>query len=165
MRSSPPRTVLALISALLVAWFAVLWRDERVGSAASARILERPEMSDSDWERSLDELRRAELLDPGTKWTVTRATSLLLRDKRAALRLAQSVLAGEPDNLGAWLVVYEATRERDPRRSARALAEIRRLDPPLPGSARRRQPTRIATASPAADTKLTIQPIHQLHGS
>ena len=66
-----------------------------------------------------------------TEWTSVRATALLLRDRREALQLADSVLEAEPDNLEAWMVVYEGTRERNRARSARALAEIRRLNPLL----------------------------------
>lgn len=134
--SNRPRSLLvrvgfATMAVLLIAWFAVLWHGEQIGREAADRIFEQPGMSDADWARSLRQLRRAELLNPGTEWTEQRASALLLRDKRAALRVANSVVRREPEYLDAWVTVYQATRGRDPRRAARAAAEIRRLNPPL----------------------------------
>jgi hypothetical protein len=128
MRSVVARTALASIAVLLIAWFAVLLRGERIASEAQSRIFDDPEMSDADWQRSMDRLREAELLNPGTEWTVTRANLLLLRDKPEALRVAESVLRRERDNLAAWVVVDRATRGRDPRRASLARREIERLN-------------------------------------
>lgn len=128
---SLPRVGLALFAVLVIAWSAVLWHNEVVGYDAAEVIFGNPTMSDAEWERQLDELRAAELLDPSTKWRVSRANALLLRDKPAAARLAGSVVEREPDNLEAWMVVYRATEGRDPKRAAEALAEIRRLNPPV----------------------------------
>jgi hypothetical protein len=126
------RAALALVAVLLFSWFAVLVRDDHIGREAADRLLNRPDMSDADFVHSLDQLRKAELLNPGTEWRVTRAGHLLLRDKRKAVRLAESVLRREPENLSAWVVVLNATRGRDPRRSSRAAAQIRRLNPSVP---------------------------------
>lgn len=123
------RALLALVAILLIAWFVVLFRNERIGSDAADRVFRDPGMSDSEWAHTLDQFRRAELLDPSTGWTVQRAGALLLRDRRAAIRVADSVLHDEPDNFEAWLVVYRATRGRDARRASQAIAEVRRLDP------------------------------------
>jgi hypothetical protein len=128
---SPPRIALALFAALVIAWSAVLWRNEVVGYDAADVIFGNPTMSDSEWAHSLDRLRDAELLDPSTKWRVSRANALLLRDPGAAAQLARSVVEREPDNLEAWSVVYRATRESEPGRAAEALAQIMRLNPPL----------------------------------
>jgi hypothetical protein len=127
--TSLPRIALALFAVLVVAWSAVLWRNETVGYDAADRIFGNPTMTAAEWARSLDQLRDAELLDPSTKWRVSRATALLLRDRPAAARLAESVVEREPDNLEAWLVVLRATRGRDPERAAEALAQAKRLNP------------------------------------
>jgi hypothetical protein len=118
-----------LVALILVAWFAVLVRNEHTGHQASDRIFDQPDMSRSDWARSLDQLRQAKLLDPGWKWTVARASALLLRDTREALRVAGPVVDDEPDNLEAWVVVLRAARGLDARRAAQARAQIRRLNP------------------------------------
>jgi hypothetical protein len=127
-----PRIALAVVAVLLITWSAVLWRDEHVGRQAADRIFSDPVMSDSEWDRFLAQLRDAQLLDPSTKWAVSRATALLLRDEPEAARVAASVVAREPDNLEAWMVVLKATRGRDAARADRARAEIRRLNPPPP---------------------------------
>jgi predicted Zn-dependent protease len=80
----------------------------------------------------MERLRGARLLDPDRYWELTRARYLLLRDRPVrALRTANGLVREEPDNLDAWIIVREAAREVDPRRAARALAEIRRLNPRL----------------------------------
>jgi cytochrome c-type biogenesis protein CcmH/NrfG len=128
-----PRIALALIAVVLVAWAAVLWMDQRTGDAASDRLLANPRMAEADFREVLDDYRRAERLDPGTDWRLTRAGALVLRgEDNEAANLTETVLEREPDNLHAWLVLREATRGRDPRRAAQASAEIRRLDPPVP---------------------------------
>jgi hypothetical protein len=126
---SLPRIALVLVSVLLIGWSAVLWRDDRVGHQAADRIFGDPVMSDSEWARALAQLRDAELLDPSSRWKVSRADALLLRDKAAAARVAGTVVDHEPDNLEAWLVIYRATRDRDRRRAREALAQVKRLNP------------------------------------
>jgi hypothetical protein len=120
----------ALLAIPLIAWFALIFHNDLLAGAASERILEDPGMSAADWNRAMDDLRRAELLDPGSERRMVRAQYLLLRDKREAARVATSVLGREPDNLDAWWVVLRATDRRDPERAARAAEEIRRLNPP-----------------------------------
>ena len=133
MRSTLPRAAIALLAIALVAWSAVLWRDERIGQAASSRIIHNPQLSDSDWAREVERLRDAELLDPSTKWPVARAGALLQRGRRAAAaRVIEDVLEREPANVEAWIVLREATRGRAPERAAQARAELRRLNPPRP---------------------------------
>jgi hypothetical protein len=129
MRALVPRVAVALVAVLLLAWFAVLFRDNHIAQEAAHRLHEDPEMTDAEWSRQLDQLRRADLLNPQSEWRMTRANYLLLRDKRGARQLAESVLRDEPDNLDAWRTVLFATRGRDPRRASEALAEIERLDP------------------------------------
>jgi hypothetical protein len=136
MPSLLPRTAVALVAVLAVAWSAVLLRDERLARGAEDRITGNPEMSDGEFARTMEAFEAAELLNPGTQWTLVRANVLLLRDKPEALRVADSILADEPDNLGAWVVVHKATQGRDPRRAAEALAQIRRLNPPPGGGDR-----------------------------
>jgi hypothetical protein len=123
---------LAVASLLLVAWFVVLARDNYLASGAAQRIHAHPGMTGAEWARSIEHLREAELLNPGTEWRIIRANYLLLRDKRQALAVANAVLRSEPDSLDAWTVVIKATS--DARRRAEALREIRRLNPALPGA-------------------------------
>jgi hypothetical protein len=124
------RAGLALLALLLIGWFVVLARDAAIGDEAASRVHHRPGMSAAEWSSSVEQLRRAEFLNPGTEWTVKRAAYLILRDRRAALRLAEGVVRREPDYLEAWVVIWRAARGVDRARAARAAAQMRRLSPP-----------------------------------
>ena len=124
------RALLLLAALGLALWFVVLARDAAVGSSAAARLHSHPDMSPSEWQDALGDLRSAELLDPGTDWEINRAAYVFLRDRAEAARLAASVVEREPDNLDAWVVLLKATQGRDERQAARARAQIRRLNPP-----------------------------------
>jgi predicted Zn-dependent protease len=133
VRALLPRIVLAVVALLVVAWSAVLWRDDRIGSEASSRLIMSEQLTDAEWAREVERLRDAELLDPSTKWPLARAGAFVLRDRpRDAARVVESVLEREPENVEAWIVLSRATREIDPRRAAQARAEILRLSPPPP---------------------------------
>jgi hypothetical protein len=126
-----PRIAIAVVALLVIAWSAVLWRDDRIGSEASNRLLMSEHLTDAEWAREVERLRDAELLDPSTKWPLARAQAYLLRGRpRDAARLTESVLEREPENVEAWIVLREATREIDPRRAAQVGEEILRLSPP-----------------------------------
>lgn len=130
------RAVLAVVAVVLITWFAVFVRNERIGHAASQRIVAAPTLSEAEFDRAIRDFRRAELLDPGTKWMATRASYHMQRgQKQAALRTADAMLRREPDNIDAWAVVLRATRGRDARRAAEASREMQRLNP-LPARSR-----------------------------
>ena len=130
MRTVLPRAALALVAALLVAWSAVLWRGDRIGSDASDKIIRNATLSEAAWAHEMERLRDAELLDPSTRWPVARAGALYQRGRfEQSARVLEDVLNEEPDNLEAWLYMREVTRGRDPVRAAEARAAIRRLNP------------------------------------
>ncbi len=121
---------MALTAVLVLAWVGVLVRDREVAEEARTGAFSRPELSQAERDRHADRLKAARLLDPDRSLELERATYFLLsaRPERAA-RIAEAVLRKEPENIGAWGVLTQATRLHDPARSARAEAEIRRLDP------------------------------------
>lgn len=127
------RAGLALAAALLVAWSAVLWRGDRVGSDASDRIIRNADLPEAAWALEIERLRDAELLDPSTRWPVARAGALYQRGRlEQSAEVLEGVLEKEPDNLEAWLYMREVVRGRDPVREAEARAAIRRLNPTPP---------------------------------
>jgi hypothetical protein len=128
-RSALARGLLALLAVILIAWFAVLARNHAIGSSAASRIAADLDMSAAKWHETMDEFERARLLNPSTDWRVVEAQYQLLRDKGAALRVAESVLREEPDNLGAWWVVLRAAPGLDDARHREAQAAVRRLNP------------------------------------
>src|SRR5215207_3286231 len=76
--------------------------------------------------RGEDDLRRANLLNPGTGPDFDRALVLRARGRtEASVALLEDVLRREPDNLTAWRVL----RLLSPDAADRARAAKRRLDP------------------------------------
>jgi hypothetical protein len=128
-RATLARGLLALLAIVLIAWFVVLARNHEIATSASSRVVSEPGMGSADWERAMDDLERADLLDPSSQWSLVRAQYLLLRDRRAAMQVADDVLRSEPDNLAAWWVVLRAARELDPPRWREAAVQIERLNP------------------------------------
>jgi hypothetical protein len=128
-RLVPARIGLAVLAVALIAWFSVLVRDHAIGQAAVDRIVANPNMSTRAWNGAMDDLRRADLLDPSSDWSMARANYLLLRDPSAALRVAESIVRREPDNVNAWEIVERVSVHSDPRRAAEAARQIRRLNP------------------------------------
>jgi hypothetical protein len=127
------RAGLALAATLLVAWSAVLWRGDRIGSDASDKIIRNADLPEAAWAHEMDRLRDSELLDPSTRWPVARAGALYQRGRlEQSADVLDDVLQKEPDNLEAWLYMREVVRGRDPAREAEARAAIRRLNPTPP---------------------------------
>jgi hypothetical protein len=120
------RIVVAVLAVPLIVWFGVLVRDQRIGQEAVQRVKDEPSMPRDRWLQTMDQLRQAELLNPGEEWTVHRAGWLLLRDWAEAERLARSVVRREPDNLAAQnilRIVRGPDRERSAAIAARRAAE------------------------------------------
>jgi hypothetical protein len=132
------RGAVVVVALLVLGWLGVLYRDRRVGQDAADAIFYHPKLPRAEFERQLDRLGEARLMDPDRYWDLTRARYLLLRDRpRRALRAADEIVGDEPDNLEAWLVVYQAAELVDPNRSGDAVDRIRQLNPRLVrGSAR-----------------------------
>jgi predicted Zn-dependent protease len=124
------RGALVLVAVLVLCWLGVLYRDRRVGQDAANVLYYQQQLSRAEWERQMERIRGARLLDPDRYWDLTRARYFLQRDRpRSALRTAERLVAEEPDNLDAWVVVNNAGRRINPRRSEEAVAEIERLNP------------------------------------
>ena len=84
----------------------------------------------ADFARADDAFRAARLLNPDTEPDIGRALLYKLGEQHErAEAVIEDVLRREPDNLTAWAVLFEFTRERDPATARRALAARARLDP------------------------------------
>jgi hypothetical protein len=124
------RVCLAAVALLLVAWLGVLLRNAVVADSAGDRIFHAHELDAVQLDREFERLEGARLLDPDTGVEDRRASLLWLRGRvRQSARVAAALAREEPDNVQAWVHLYRATREADPRQAARALAQIRRLNP------------------------------------
>jgi hypothetical protein len=118
------RAAVVAVAVAVLSWLGVMERGVRLqasGVAAAQR---------GDYARADADFRAARLLTPDTLPDVRRAFVFQGTGRtREAVAVIEDVVRREPHNLGAWRLLYEFTRERDPATSRRALAAIRRLDP------------------------------------
>lgn len=122
------RVIVALLAVAVLAWLAVMERNERLiaRGVATAGQLDTP----ADVARAEADLRAARLLNPTTTPDFNRAVLYAGADRpREAAALLQDVVRREPDNRIAWGILYAFTRDRDPAAARRALDALRRLDP------------------------------------
>jgi predicted Zn-dependent protease len=122
------RVVVAVAAVLLIAWLAVMERDERLlqrggqtaGHARSAQDAARAEQA----------FRDARLFNPDSTPDLGRAFIYIGTGRRKqAIGVVDDVLRREPDNLTAWGLLFSVSRGVDPAGERRALAQRRRLDP------------------------------------
>jgi tetratricopeptide repeat protein len=132
------RAVLAAVAVLVLAWVGVLMRDFEVARIAGNEILHGRNLSDARFDRDIERVEAADFLTPDATWEQARAQYYFSRGRlRQAARVAEALVRREPENIEAWVVLFRANQEIDPRRSARAEAEVKRLDP-FAGSRSRR---------------------------
>ncbi|HEY1358006.1 MAG TPA: hypothetical protein VGF21_06860 [Thermoleophilaceae bacterium] len=123
------RFLLALVAVLALAWTGVLLRDYERGHDPSTRAFN-PRLGARERDRELARVKDAQFLDPSSDWQLARAGAYLAGRRPAeARRLAEEIVRGEPENLGAWSVLLQATLGRDPARAREAKARLKRLDP------------------------------------
>jgi hypothetical protein len=124
------RVAVALVALVALGWLGVLYRDQRVATAASDRIFYENPLPPAEFERQIDRLRGAPLLDPDGSWRLVRVRYMLLYGQpRRALAEAERFVASEPDNIEGWVLLYKAARGVDSARARQAADEIRRLNP------------------------------------
>ena len=126
----PARVVLAVCAALVLAWVGVLVRDHFVGQSGAEKLLYQPNLSATEFDRSIARLHDSRFLNPGTTAELARIEySLFHGRQRAAARAAEQLVRSEPENADAWRLLWRATRETDPARAREAAAELKRLNP------------------------------------
>lgn len=133
------RLALAAVAVVVAAWLVIGLRDARVhgeareivresfrGFAASGRLGDdEPALRRAG--RLLDD---AELLNPDSSILYDRAIQLfLLGHPRESIDRLETLVEREPENSEAWATLAAISREAQPRLSARALDELRQLDP------------------------------------
>jgi hypothetical protein len=129
MRLVLERALLVAVAVVACAWLGVGLYTSRLQSRA-----EHWQPGDSVADRR-DMLDRARFLNPSTDPPLREAQILLLAgEDGTAARLLRDVADREPDNRFAWAGLAQALAESDPAAARRALSEVRRLVPPVPGA-------------------------------
>ena len=124
------RAVLAVAAVLAIAWFAVTWHDaHRIAHAMAATTAPHP--SRALLESGLAAARSAGALNPDRTTGLTYEVTLDVKLGRyqPALAAVKRLVALEPENAESWAFLSGFSAQRDPALAARALAQVRRLDP------------------------------------
>ena len=123
------RALLALVAVLVLAWVVVLLRDFEIGNDAAAAAFS-PGLTPAERDHKLDQVKQAQFLNPDSDLRLSRAGFALLSGHPGdAARMAREIVRDEPDNIGAWGVLLEATAKSDRTTAAEANAQLKRLDP------------------------------------
>ena len=118
------RAAIAVTAVLVLAWLAVMERDVRLEARGAAAL--RSKSEPAVLARAETDLRRANLLNPGTEADLNRALVRRARGRTAqSVALLEDVLRREPENVVAWRVLVVLS----PDAAGRSLAAQRRLDP------------------------------------
>lgn len=130
MRMSIERLLLAAVALALVAWLAIDLRDSVLVTRVQHVVFERSPSAGA-LGRGLADVRDAKLLNPDRSLPLSYEAELfLLRgDTRGAVRVYQQMVQEEPKFAEAWFLLASVSAQVDPALSARARAEVRRLDP------------------------------------
>ena len=129
------RFALVAIALLALAWLSLGLRASRLEAEGRATVDagQRGELSRAEIRDGLDALRRSRRFNEDNESRLAEA-ALLARAGRPeeAILVARRVVAGEPENLEGWVVLYLGAAVTDDRRLAtRALSEISTLNPQL----------------------------------
>jgi hypothetical protein len=127
------RIVVALAAVVIVAWLAVMERDARLqkrGVSTASEMVVSGRFDPAGFRSAEEDFRDARLLSPDTTPDLHRAVLYQVHGRAPqAIALLKDVVRREPENVTAWNVLRELTRERDPATARRAAAAQRRLDP------------------------------------
>lgn len=123
------RAALVLLAVAAIAWLGAGIAASRAQDDLGRLVATTARPDRADLERA-DELRRkAERRVPGRRPSLLEATLRLKGDDRAgAARLLEDVVADEPENAEAWLLLAQASDDRE----AQAMARVRALAPDVP---------------------------------
>jgi predicted Zn-dependent protease len=125
------RVALAAIALLALAYLSVGLRNA-VLAERGERLAALEDPTPAQVDEAEDLLERARLLDPDTRPLLVEGRLLAAHGRDEGRALLERAVEREPDNVLAWSVLADATREADPVRSRAARARMRELSPPVP---------------------------------
>ena len=127
------RALAAVLSVVVIAWLAVLFRDalliDHVSKLAGDRGATPAQLA-----HGLTLAKQARLLNPDRSMPLSWEAEMYLRQNHqvAGVRTYQRLVAAEPQFADAWFLIAARAAGFDPRLAARARAQLRRLDPLYP---------------------------------
>ncbi|MGH2714418.1 MAG: hypothetical protein ACRDM7_11140 [Thermoleophilaceae bacterium] len=126
------RLALGALALLALAYLAVGLRNVVLADRAE-RLAAPPDATPVQVDEAERLLERARLLDPDTRPLLVEGAMLAAHGReREGRALVERAVRREPDNVFAWGVLADVTREADPERSRGAEARRRELSPPVP---------------------------------
>jgi predicted Zn-dependent protease len=126
------RAALILLSAAAIAWLAAGIQASNAQDDLGRLVATTAEPDRADLARANELRKEAERYVPGRRPSLLEATMRARTDPAGAARLLNDVVADEPDNAEAWLLLAQTTEESDPQRSEQAMARVRELAPNVP---------------------------------
>jgi predicted Zn-dependent protease len=126
------RAALILLSAAAIAWLAAGIQASNAQDDLGRLVATTAEPDRADLARANELRKEAERYVPGRRPSLLEATIRARTDPAGAGRLLNDVVADEPDNAEAWLLLAQATEQSDPQRSEQAMARVRELAPNVP---------------------------------
>ena len=131
MSVAAQRALVVAVSVLVAAWLAVSYANSHTIRQVQIVAADR-NPSPARLESALRDVRSGQTLDPsrGTE-SLSYQASLEIRRGRLpeALKTLQEIVKREPDTAEAWFLIAQLSRASDPALSARARAQLVRLDP------------------------------------
>jgi predicted Zn-dependent protease len=123
------RAALVLLAVAAVAWLGAGIAASRAQDELGRLVAITAEPDRADLAKAGDLRREAERFVPGRRPSLLEATLLVKADRHAAARLLEDVVADEPENAEAWLLLSQAT---EGRRAEQARERVRALAPDVP---------------------------------
>jgi predicted Zn-dependent protease len=122
------RAAVVALAAVAIVWLAAGLSASRAQDDLGRLVATTAEPDRADYQRAAELRKQAERL-PGRRPTLLEATLHMKgADRAGAARLLEDLVADEPENAEAWLLLSQASDERE----AQARARVRELAPDVP---------------------------------
>jgi hypothetical protein len=123
------RIAVLVLAVPVLAWLAVSYSNARL-IAHGKKVLEKQQVTQSEVESALADVRRAHALSDRTRsLSFTAALEIRAHRPEAARQIYEQIVRREPEGAEAWLVLSQLSEKKDPALAAEALRELNRLDP------------------------------------
>jgi len=123
------RAAVVLLAVAAIAWLGAGIAASRAQDDLGRLVATTDAPERADLARAEELRRRAERAVPGRRPSLLEATLLVKTDRAAAARLLEDVVAAEPENAEAWLLLSQAS---EGRRAEQARERVRALAPDVP---------------------------------